>query len=366
MTFLDDLDFPIVAAPMAGGPSTPQLAAAVSNAGALGFLAGGGLTPQALHDQIAQTRALTSKPFGVNLFMQGDAPVDTEALAGYRESLRAEAERHGATLGEPTADDDGWDGKLAVLAELRPPVVSFTFGCPAMAVIADLKERGCAVVVTVTSAAEAATATEAGADALCVQGAEAGGHRGTFDNPEPPNDLGLLPLLRNVITTVDTPVIAAGGLSSGPDIAAVLVAGARAAQLGTIFLACPESGAHKLHKESLSDPAFPATVVTRAFTGRPARALVNRFVLDHAADAPAAYPHVRSLTRDIVRTATQAGDTQAMFMLAGQGHRFAREVPAAQLVRSLAESARAALVSTTKRLDWLATGGGRDVVQGGP
>src|SRR5687768_15266456 len=118
MTFLDDLDVPIVAAPMAGGPSTPRLAAAVSNAGALGFLAAGGLTPQALHDQIAQTRALTSKPFGVNLFMQGDAPVDTEALARYRESLRAEAQRYGAGLGEPVADDDGWDGKLAVLAEL--------------------------------------------------------------------------------------------------------------------------------------------------------------------------------------------------------------------------------------------------------
>jgi nitronate monooxygenase len=221
--------------------------------------------------------------------------------------------------------------------------VSFTFGCPAKDIVANLARRGSRVVVTVTSAAEAVLAAEAGADALCVQGAEAGGHRGTFDNPARPDDMGLLPLLRTVIATVDTPLIAAGGLSHGNDIAAVLVAGARAAQLGTIFLACPESGAHKLHKEALTDPAYPGTAVTRAFTGRPARGLVNRFVLDHSEAAPAAYPHVRHVTRDIIRAAAQAGDTAAMFLLAGQAHRFAREQPAAQLVRSLAEQARAAL-----------------------
>lgn len=350
MTILDSLAVPIVQAPMAGGVSTPELAAAVSETGGLGFLAAGYLPAGRVREQITAVRALTTQPFGVNLFVPGDPEADREALARYRDRLEAEAALYGAELGEPVADDDGWAEKLAVLREFEVPVVSFTFGCPTSATVANLKQYVSDVVVTVTSAVEARLAADAGADALCVQGPEAGGHRGTFVNPDHIDDVALLPLLRRVSSIVDLPLIATGGLSSGRDVAAVLAAGARAAQLGTVYLACPESGAHPLHKAALTDGSYPGTALTRAFTGRPARGLVNRFMLDHSAEAPAAYPHVHRLTRGLRAAAAQAGDPAAMSLWAGQGHLFAREIPAAELTRALVADAKAALSEATRRL----------------
>jgi nitronate monooxygenase len=378
---LDELDVPIVQAPMAGGVSTPRLAAAVSDAGGLGFLAAGYLTPDGLREQIRQLRALTGGPFGVNLFVPDPATADAHALAAYRDRLvAAEAGRHGVTPRLPDDGDGGWlddhwDGKLAVLHEERVPLASFTFGCPAPEVVARLRGAGTEVVVTVTSPEEAAQAVAAGADALCVQGPEAGAHRGTFDNHlpgagkepgdlevpvlpgvrghlvTPGDDLGLLPLLRRVHTAVRLPLVAAGGLVHGRDVAAVLVAGARAAQLGTAFLACPESGAHPAHKAALTDPAYRSTAVTRAFSGRPARALVNRFVTEHTEAAPAAYPHVHYLTKQLRAAAAAAGDPHGMSLWAGQGHPLAAAgVPAGELVRTLAEQAAAALAEVTSRL----------------
>jgi nitronate monooxygenase len=349
MTVLDKLAFPIVQAPMAGGASTPALVAAVAEAGGLGFLAAGYLPLDKLREQIRTVRQLTNRAFGVNVFVPGDPAADPEALARYRDRLEAEAALYGTTLGEPFADDDAWGEKLALLRDERVPVASFTFGCPAKATISTLKRYVSDVVVTVTSAAEARHAEAAGADALCVQGPEAGGHRGTFTNPEVNDDTGLLPLLRQVSAAVSLPLIAAGGLTGGRDVAAVLVAGARAAQLGTVFLPCPECGAHPRHKAALTDPAFPRTVITRAFTGRPARGLVNRFILDHSADAPAAYPQLHHLTRNLRAAAASAGDPEAMSMWAGQGHQFARAIPAGELVRTLADEARAALEETIRR-----------------
>lgn len=344
------IDPPIVHGPMAGGISTPALAAAVSNAGGLGFLAAGNTTASALRKEISATRALTARPFGVNLLVHNAPRVDQGAVARYRERLRAEARRYGAVVGDPMVPEpERWANQLAVVADARVPVVSFTFGCPDESIIAELKRNGCEVVVTITSAAEATRASQAGADVLCVQGAEAGGQRGTFVNAGLIDDTGLLPLLRSVLSAVDTPLIATGGLSHGRDIAAVLVAGARAAQLGTMFLPCRESGARTLYKRALTDAAHPATAVTRAFTGRAARALVNRFLLEHTDAAPAAYPHVHHLTKQIRHAAERAGDTQAMALWAGQGHRFAREMPAADLVRLLAEQARAAPREITQR-----------------
>jgi nitronate monooxygenase len=353
MTILDSLAIPIVQAPMAGGVSTPELAAAVSEAGGLGFLAAGYLPAERVREQISAVRRLTTRPFGVNLFVPGDPAADRDAVDRYRDRLEAEAALYGAELGEPVADDDGWAEKLAVLRELEVPVVSFTFGCPTRATVMNLKQYVSDVVVTVTSAVEARLADDAGADALCVQGPEAGAHRGTFVNADQHSsvdDVSLLPLLRRVSAIADLPLIATGGLSGGRDVAAVLAAGARAAQLGTVFLACPESGAHPLHKAALTDGSYPGTAVTRAFTGRPARGLVNRFMLDHSADAPAAYPHVHRLTRGLRAAAAAAGDPAAMSLWAGQGHPFAREVPAAELTRALAAEARAALADATRRL----------------
>lgn len=340
---LDELTQPVVQAPMAGGGSTPELAAAVSNAGGLGFLAAGYRSADAVREQIAAIRALTAEPFGVNIFVPDTSTVDGKALAGYRERLAAEARRYRVTLADPVDDDDGWTGKLAVMREERVPVVSFTFGCPDPMVLTELREAGCATIVTVTSAGEALTAAAAGADALCVQGTEAGGHRATFHNTDPVDDTALLPLLRKVSAAVAVPLIAAGGLSGGRDVAAVLVAGARAAQLGTMFLACPEAGTNPPHRAALAGER--RTAVTRAFTGRPARGLVNRFITEHSGAAPAAYPHVHHLTKAL----RGAGDPEVMSLWAGQAHEFARATPAADLVRELGMGARAALAETARR-----------------
>jgi nitronate monooxygenase len=340
---LDALAEPIVQAPMAGGGSTPALAAAVSNAGGLGFLAAGYLTADTVRDQIARTRELTDQPFGLNVFVPERSAVDPDAVTVYADRLAAQ----GFPVGEPTGGDDDWDAKLTLLSTAHVPVVSFTFGCPSQDVVAEVKRHGSEVLVTVTSADEAREAVAAGADGLCVQGQEAGAHRGSFTNGDIDGGIdhtGLIPLLRKVSAAVDVPLVATGGLSSGADVAAVLAAGAGAAQLGTMFLPCPESGANPLHLAALAAGDTP-TSVTRAFTGRPARGLVNRFLAEHSAEAPAAYPHVHQLTRDLRR----AGDPQTMSLWAGQAYEFARPVPAGDLVRELAAGARSALAAAARR-----------------
>ncbi|MCD9141793.1 nitronate monooxygenase [Streptomyces albireticuli] len=340
---------PIVQAPMAGGPSCPALAAAVSEAGGLGSLAAGYKTPAAMYEEIKQLRARTAAPFGVNLFMPQPPATDPAAVEVYAEQLAGEAAWYGTPLGDTDRPcDDAYDAKLAILLDDPVPLVSFTFGCPAPAVVEALAGVGTVTVVTVTSVAEARAAHAAGADALCVQGTEAGGHQGTHhDDPHLDGTgagVGLLTLLAEIGEAVDLPMIAAGGLMRGAQIAAVLAAGAVAAQLGTAFVPCPESGAHDLHKRALTDPepVFTGTELTRAFSGRPARGLVNRFLREHGPYAPAAYPQVHYLTSGLRKAAAAAGDPQGMNLWAGQGHRLSRELPAARLVEVLAAELAAA------------------------
>ncbi|MEU4212292.1 nitronate monooxygenase [Streptomyces sp. NPDC026206] len=338
-------EHPIVQAPMAGGGSCPSLAAAVSEAGGLGFLAAGYKTPAAMYEEIKQLRARTARPFGVNLFMPQPPAADPAAVEVYAEQLAGEATWYRTPLGETDQRcDDAYDAKLAILLDDPVPVVSFTFGCPARTAVAALARAGTVTVVTVTSAAEAQAAAEAGVDAVCVQGVEAGGHQGTYrDDPRADGaGVGLLSLLAEVRESVRVPLVAAGGLMRGAQIAAVLAAGACAAQLGTAFLPCPESGAHALHKRALTDPRYVRTELTRAFTGRPARGLVNRFIREHGPYAPAAYPQIHHLTSGLRKAAAAAGDPQAMALWAGQGHRLARELPAAGLVALLAAELHAA------------------------
>ncbi|KYD16528.1 Enoyl-[acyl-carrier-protein] reductase [Parageobacillus caldoxylosilyticus] len=333
---LHTLSVPIIQAPMAGGVSTPALAAAVSEAGGLGFLAGGYKTAEEMRREIAAFRVLTDRQFGVNVFVPGENDVDEKAVRRYKEVLEEEAKRLGVSLGEPKWDDDDWKAKLTVLYEEKVPVVSFTFGCPSPDIIAKLKENGSFVVVTVTSTEEALIAKQAGANALCVQGPEAGGHRTSFRNNAASHENSSLPvLLQQIREAVDIPLIAAGGIMSGRDIAAVLAAGACAAQLGTAFLRCPESGANPLHKNALIDPQFQVTAVTRAFTGRPARGLVNRFLTEYDKLAPAAYPHIHHMTKHLRKAAAQANDPQMMSLWVGQGYRLAKDMPAGELVRLL-------------------------------
>jgi nitronate monooxygenase len=342
---LDRLDRPIVQAPMGGGPSTPALAAAVSAAGGLGFLAAGYRTPDAVRDDLREVRAQTGRPFGVNMFVPSPPVGARGGVRRYAEALRGEAERYGVELGEPRHDDDGFGEKLAVVAEERVAVVSFTFGCPDAAVVEELHSAGVAVWPTVTTPAEAARAEQAGADALVVQGVEAGGHRGSFDDAAP-GDVGLLALLQLVAAEVDLPMVAAGGIVSGRAVAAVLAAGAEAAALGTAFMLTPEAGTSQAHREAISSDAD--TGLTRVFTGRTARGVVNRFMREHAADAPSAYPEVHHLTAPIRAAARRGGDPDGFHLWAGQAHALAEELPAGELVARLAEEARDALRAASR------------------
>lgn len=330
---------------MAGGASSPQLVAAVSEAGGLGFLAAGYKTADGMYHEIKQLRGLTGQPFGVNLFMPQPALADPSAVEVYRHQLAGEAAWYETPLGDPDAGgDDGYEAKLAILLEDPVPAVSFTFGCPTRDTLDAFAGVGTYTLVTVTTPEEAQTAQWAGADAVCVQGVEAGGHQSTHrDDPQTDGaGIGLLSLVAQVRETVQIPIVATGGLMRGSQIAAVLAAGAEAAQLGTAFLACPESGASPLHKQALTNPLFVRTALTRAFSGRPARGLVNRFMREHGPYAPAAYPQVHYLTAGLRKAAAKAGDAQGMALWAGQGHRMARELPAGRLVRLLAEELDAA------------------------
>ena len=325
---------------MAGGPSTPALAAAVSEAGGLGFLGAGYRSADAVREEIGELRRLTERPFGMNLFAPGPALGDSAALASYASTLAGEAERYGVELGEPRHDDDGWDAKLALVADERLPVVSVTFGCPSRSEVAALQSAGCALWVTVTTPAEALTAHEAGADALVVQGVEAGGHRGSFDE-RAPGDVGLLALLQLVRAVTDLPLVATGGIATGHGIAAVLAAGAAAAQLGTAFMLTPEAATSPAHREALRERG--PTALTRAFTGRTARGIENRFMREHESDAPQGYPEVHHLTAPVRAAARERDDADGFNLWAGQAHALAADVPAGELVRRLADEASEAL-----------------------
>jgi nitronate monooxygenase len=331
-----DLEHPIVQAPMGGGVSTPALAAAVSEAGGLGFLAAGYKTVDAVRADVAAVRAATDRPFGINLFAPPQPVPDPAAVARYAGRL---AERHGAA-GAARHDDDGWAEKLALVAELRVPVVSFTFGCPEPGELEPLRAAGAAVWPTVTTPAEARAAAAAGADALVVQGVEAGGHRATFDDTAPV-DLGLLAALQLVAAVTELPLVATGGIATGRAVAAVLVAGAAAAQLGTAFALAPEAATAPAHREAVAGAG--ETGLTRAFTGRTARGVVNRFMREHGAGAPSAYPDIHHVTAAVRAAAREQGDPDGFHLWAGQAHALAEELPAADLVRRLAAEARAAL-----------------------
>ncbi|MFJ9362964.1 nitronate monooxygenase [Nocardia sp. NPDC101769] len=334
---LDELDTPIVLAPMAGGPSTPELAAAVTEAGGLGFVAAGYLPAGELAARIKATRTLTSGAFGVNLFYPSE-PSPTDRFDTYIRTLAAEF-----PVGEARYDSDDWAAKLDLLIADPVPVVSSTFGCPTAGEIARLHAAGSEVWVTVTTVAEARQAVAAGADVLIAQGAEAGGHRGVFvDDPaeDLTDPLGLLPLLQLLRAEVDTPVVAAGGLATGAAVAGVLCAGAAAAQLGTAFLRCPEAGTAPLAREAVT--AATPTMLTRAFTGRRARGLRNRFMVEHL-DAPVAYPEIHYATGPLRAAARAAGNADAVNLWAGQAHSLTPELPAGDLVRALSADARNAL-----------------------
>ena len=337
---------PVVAAPMAGGPSTPDLVAATARAGGLGMLAAGYLDAHATVDQVRQVRAAGIDRFGVNVFLT-DAEDSRRAmegrqheLDGFVRALGSFAERTGARIPErPEFTDNDQQATIDALVGEAVPVVSFTFGCPDRAVVRRLQEVGSAVVVGVTGVADAVAAVEAGADWLCVQGAEAGGHRFTWSIGDEPDPVGTVELVRAVRAELPrTELVAAGGLSTAESVREAVGAGADGVQLGTVLLSASEAGTSATHRAALADPRFTDTEVTRCFSGRPARSLVNEFVREMSPLAPPAYPQVNELTKPIRAAGGAAGDAELLSLWAGTGWVAARELaglPVAEIIDRL-------------------------------
>lgn len=328
-------DLPLVGAPMAGGTTTVDLAADVTGAGGIGFLAAGYRTAEDLAAQVAALRERTDL-LGVNLFVPSDERPDLGELRAYAERLRPEADALGVTLTDPPlVDDDHWDAKVDLLASDPVPFVSLTFGLPPAADVRRLQQAGSRVLATVTTGGEAREAEELGVDGLVVQGPSAGGHSATFDPRRTIEDVPTADVVRAVRAATRLPLVAAGGVAGPEDVRELLEAGAEAVQVGTLLLRTDESGANDTYRTALADPRFTETVVTHAFTGRPARALRNAFVDQHGATAPVAYPAVHHLTRELRATAARVGDAEHVHLWAGTGYRSAPTGPAADVVRSL-------------------------------
>ena len=338
--------YPIIQAPMTGGPGTPQLVAAVSDAGGLGSLAGGSLRPEQLRDAIAEVRALTDRPFAVSLAATAPAKPDAERVARARELLapyRAELGLAPDTAEPPEPAD--FVEQLDVVLDEKVPALSFIFGVPDAVCLELLRDAGVATLGTATHLLEAIVLEESGVDFIVAQGAEAGGHRGTFIGQPEQGLVGILTLVPLLAKHVRSPIIAAGGIMDGRGIAAARVLGAAGVQMGTAFLACPESGAHPAYKALLSQGNEIATTLSRVFTGRCGRVLRNRLVDElraHEAEF-AGFPLQLFLTQELGQAAAERGMTDFMALWAGQGCHLCESRPAAELVALWAEQVVAAL-----------------------
>jgi nitronate monooxygenase len=332
-----DISVPVVGAPMAGGPGTPALAAAVTNAGGLGFIPAGYISAERFAEDIAAARTMTTGPLGVNLFVPQPSVADWVALDYYADELENVAEHYQVEVGRPEfGDDDDWERKLEVVADIRPELVSFTFGVPPPDVIRRLGALGLLVMVTVTSAYEAGVAVAAGADSLVVQGPDAGGHRGTFAPDMEPGSEPLHELIDRIHRAHrDIPIIAAGGLGTAQDVDGVLRRGAVAAQVGTALLLSDEAGTNKAYRTAMKNQLFAKTIVSRAFSGRYGRSLENEFIRMLDTVAPLGYPEVNQMTQPIREAAVEWEDPNGMPLWAGTSFREAHSAPAAEIVGAL-------------------------------
>lgn len=339
LTKLLGIEHPVVQAPMAGA-ATPELAAAVSAAGGLGSLGSAALPPAELVRQARAVRAATDRPFNVNFFCHRPPELDPAEAARARDLVRPRYEELG--LGappEPSVPPLAFDEeRLAVLLEVRPAVASFHFGLPGEDALASIRGAGCTILSSATTVAEAEHLAERGADVVIAQGAEAGGHRGSFLVPGDDGPIGTLALVPQVVDAVDIPVIAAGGIADGRGLAAALALGAGGAQIGTAFLACPETAIHPLYRAALRSARSENTTITRAFSGRPARALRNRAVEELGED-PLPYPAQLSMSGALGAVAAERGSDEFLAMWAGQAAPLARELPAGEVVARIARDA---------------------------
>jgi len=333
------IDRPIIQAPMAGGTDTPELVAAVSNAGGLGSLGAAYLSPAQIVEAIKKIRSLTSKSFNVNLFAGGyndaENKKDPQPMLSLLATIHRELDLPPPAL--PPTSRDPFPEQFETVLDAHPPVFSFTFGVPKREAIERLKSRKIAVLGTATSIKEARVLAEAGVDGIVAQGAEAGAHRGTFAEPFEKAMVPMIELVRGISKETSVPLIASGGIMNGEEIANSIDAGASAAQLGTAFLTCNESGASQAHKRAVLEARNDTTVITRAFSGRPARGIANAFTskLEGRDQAILPFPLQNALTRPMRTAAAKRGDTRYLSLWAGKGVTKARSMSAADLVRCL-------------------------------
>lgn len=345
------IQYPLIQAPMAGS-TTPELVAAVSSAGGLGSLGAGYLEPQAILDQAMQVRRLTDRPYAIGLFVLPDeVVVDMAAVTRARERLDALMEREGLAIRThlPTRWAPRFSDQFDALLEARPAVAIFAFGLIDATQIALLKRCKVTVIGTATTVTEALAWEDRGADAVSLQGAEAGGHRGTFLHEAEDAMIGLFALLPMVLRAVHIPVIAAGGIMDGRSMLAAEILGASASQLGTAFLGCPESSAAEPWKQDLQRAEAHRVTTIRSFSGRAARGLRNRYVeaMEAAASDLPAYPVLNALTAPLRRAAAEAGRGDLLSEWCGQAATLVRTMPAAELVGVLMDEYGSARRSLT-------------------
>jgi nitronate monooxygenase len=342
------LDHPIIQAPLAGGGDTPELVAAVCEAGALGFIGAAYLTPPQIVETARAVRARTTRPFGINLF----APLPAPAVVRDPGPALARVAPFYAELGLPpptlpAAGGYTFDEQLAVALDSGAAVFSFTFGLLPASAIEPIKGRGMFLIGTATTVEEAVALEQAGVDAVVTQGSEAGGHRSTFATAFETGMVGTLALVPQVVDAVTVPVLASGGIMDGRGIAAALALGAAAVQMGTAFLTCDEAGIPNAYKEAILRAREHETRLTRAFSGRPARGIVNRFMTEveppDVADAILPFPLQNALTRPLRTTAAQQDRAEFLSLWAGQGVRLAHRQAAATLIARLAHETEAVI-----------------------
>jgi nitronate monooxygenase len=352
------LSHPIIQAPLAGGGDTPDLVAAVCGAGALGFIGAAYSTPPQIAKASRAVRARTARPFGINLFAphpRPDAPSDLgpalDRLAPYFAELGLPPPSAPAAVGDP------FGAQLSAVLDSGAAVFSFTFGIPPASAIEAIKRRGMVLIGTATTVEEALALEHAGVDVVVTQGGEAGGHRGTFAADFDSGMVGTMALVPQVVDAVTVPVIASGGIMDGRGIAAALALGAAAVQMGTAFLTCDEAGIPEAYKAAILGAREHETRMTRAFSGRPARGIVNRFMTEmdaaEAAGAVLPFPLQNALTRPLRSAAAKQGRAEFLSLWAGQGLGLARRRPAAELVAELARETEAVIARLGRQSGYL-------------
>ncbi|MGG1401635.1 nitronate monooxygenase [Bacillus salipaludis] len=337
------IQYPIIQAPMAGGPTTSKLVAAVSNAGGLGTIGAGYLTPSQIRQQIQEVKQLTEKNFGINLFVPSNYQQDAQNIMTAKELLQPiEQElKVDSTVKIPTFEQDlgTFHEQVQVVVEEQVPVCSFTFGLPSQEIIDYLKTNSIIVIGTATTVQEAILNEQAGMDMVVLQGSEAGGHRGTFENNAEQGLIGLMSLIPQAADQINLPIIAAGGIMDARGAFAAKCLGAQAVQMGTAFLVCEESGASQVHKETIINASEDQVVLTKAFSGKMARGVNNRFIetikkMEH--NLPP-YPIQNELTKGIRKASSTSRNPEFMSLWSGQSPRLAKTSTVQELINQLIE-----------------------------